>query len=247
MKIARINQSKELLIKGELIESNIDRTRLHANGNIETFEYIEGNIAGINNNNLLGLELIELAQFGVFDSFDRANNVASLGTADTGQLWMPRIGAWGIRNNKAYQPNGAIHAIATVDSEVGNVLVSADILIHATVQRGICLRFKDVNNYIIVFLKHGTYSVYVKANGAFRMTITNNDIQTTVGEYFNFQLGIRDNLIDYYRLDGKTYWGTLAIQPAEYTALPNTITNHGLYAFGYVDEDTWDNFKVEEI
>jgi len=65
MKIARINQSKELLIKGELIESNIDRTRLLSNGNIETFEYIEGSIAGIKNNNLLGLELIELAQLEV--------------------------------------------------------------------------------------------------------------------------------------------------------------------------------------
>jgi len=62
MKIARINQSKELLIKGELIESNIDRTRLHDNGNIETFEYIEGAKLGIKNNKLLGLELIELAQ-----------------------------------------------------------------------------------------------------------------------------------------------------------------------------------------
>ena len=65
MKIARINQSKELLIKGELIESNIDRTRLHDNGNIETFEYIEGSKLGIKNNNLLGLELIELAQLEV--------------------------------------------------------------------------------------------------------------------------------------------------------------------------------------
>jgi len=189
----------------------------------------------------------ELTASGVFDSFDRANNVASLGTADTGQVWVPRVGTWGIRNNKAYQPSGATHSIATVDSGMGNVLVSVDILVHATIARGVCLRFKDINNYIIVLLKHGNYIVYIKSNGAFRLAVNNNDIQTTVGEYFNFQLGIRDDLIDYYTLDGKTYWGTLAIQPAEYTALPNTIVNHGLYALSYVDDDTLDNFKVEEI
>lgn len=56
----------------------------------------------------------------VSDSFDRANN-ASLGSADTGQVWTNYVGACGIDNNQAWAPtlvSGT--AIALLDAGVAD-------------------------------------------------------------------------------------------------------------------------------
>lgn len=43
---------------------------------------------------------------GVFDSFNRANSTTGLGTADTGQSWVPITGVLGITSNEAYLVSG---------------------------------------------------------------------------------------------------------------------------------------------
>ena len=66
---------------------------------------------------------------GVYDSFNRANSTTGLGTADTGQSWIPVAGVLGITNNEAYLVSG--NAMSVIN--FGNVImqVSATVSVFA--------------------------------------------------------------------------------------------------------------------
>lgn len=64
----------------------------------------------------------------VRDSFTRADNVSSLGNAETGQTWAPVNLNWGISSNRAYNTNtGGAHSAAVVDGGVSDGIIQVDI------------------------------------------------------------------------------------------------------------------------
>jgi hypothetical protein len=67
----------------------------------------------------------------VTDSFERANNATTLGTADTGQTWVTDSGTWGILGGKAYVPAGGNDRSAVVDA------LTADCVVTATIEHGV--------------------------------------------------------------------------------------------------------------
>lgn len=106
-----------------------------------------------------------------YDSFDRANNATTLGSADTGQPWTAQNGVWGISSGRAYCPSGAGACIATLDAGLTHVMVEATVVYLTLASKGIVARYADASNYLHADL----------ASGAVRLVKTVAGSQTLVG------------------------------------------------------------------
>lgn len=75
----------------------------------------------------------------VTDSFNRADNASSLGTADTGQTWTALgTAVFGISSNQAYQSGGGAQALAVV--ETGESDGTVQVTVAVTGDAGFCFR-----------------------------------------------------------------------------------------------------------
>ncbi len=106
----------------------------------------------------MSLILINSYRFGVAgfstitDSFNRANDGSSLGTADTGQAWTSRVGVLGVNTNTCYPATlSANEALSTLDSTITDVKVKITPTTLSTVGRfvGVVGRYADNNNYYL--------------------------------------------------------------------------------------------------
>lgn len=86
----------------------------------------------------------------ITDSFNRADNASSLGTADTGQAWVvvAGLGIWGINGNQAYNPTAAVPG-AVIDRGSPNMTVQCTMAkwVTSTGNSGLIWRVIDQNNY----------------------------------------------------------------------------------------------------
>jgi len=63
----------------------------------------------------------------VFDGFNRADDATSLGSADTGQVWVATDIVFGISSNKGYAVSGTF-GMATVSCDSGDINIRAKII-----------------------------------------------------------------------------------------------------------------------
>ncbi len=92
------------------------------------------------------------ASTGVTDTFNRADNASSLGTADSGQAWTAHGGTWGIASNRAVAPSAAAYNAASLDAGALLVTVQATIIPTAVggVDIGLCGRVVDNTGYVFL-------------------------------------------------------------------------------------------------
>lgn len=89
----------------------------------------------------------------IFDSFDRADNSSSLGTADIGGAWGGEANLWRIVSNSAKEQSGQgpVYTIPTIDAGTPDV----DITVHVVPSNatpndfGLIARFTDSSNHLI--------------------------------------------------------------------------------------------------
>lgn len=89
----------------------------------------------------------------VSDSFNRADDATSLGSADTGQPWAPLNGTWGISSNKAYLVTTTSQATAATDGGSADANLSVDVTMSPTLNRaatGVIVRATDASNYLMI-------------------------------------------------------------------------------------------------
>lgn len=109
----------------------------------------------------------------ILDTFSRADNASSLGSAETGQAWTARVGTWGVSGGKAYQPGGTSEALASLNSGASDYTATVDVTWQNA--EGLLLRYVDTNNYLFAdihstgarLVRKLTGSTSVLATGAF--------------------------------------------------------------------------------
>lgn len=94
----------------------------------------------------LGLNQVSRLNGNVFDSFNRADNAASLGSAETGQAWTATVGTWGVLGGaaKLYGTSGGIGR-AIIDAPKPNCVVSVQFTTAVLNQR-LIFRYTDGSN-----------------------------------------------------------------------------------------------------
>lgn len=196
------------------------------------------------------------------DAFTRADNAASLGTADVGGAWTAHVGTWGIIGGKAYLASTTLAAIATLQrAPFADGTLTVDITTGTGPNRtdvGVILRAVDGTNALIVRLNKLVGSInrvdilkYVA--GVATQLATNDAAQlldaTTYGVKVEFFAGsIRVYL---NRNDGAGYVLLVetALSSADITTFGTTAnTRYGLYmsAAAASDDGTsrFDNFVL---
>lgn len=104
------------------------------------------------------------------DSFNRADNTSSLGTADSGQTWTAQLGTWGISSNQAYvsAANGQNSAVLDASSATGTAAVAIGAGTTATTwDMGVVGRATDVNNYYLAQFSQSGVILYKQVSGGF--------------------------------------------------------------------------------
>lgn len=102
----------------------------------------------------------------VSDSFTRANSATSLGTADTGQAWVPLSDTWGITSNTAYKVTASNQGYVVIDSGVSDCTITVTVSGTTTAGGGITFRATDVSNLWFVECGSGASSVYKSQTGS---------------------------------------------------------------------------------
>jgi hypothetical protein len=63
----------------------------------------------------------------VADSFNRADDPATLGRCDTGQTWQPQAGTWGVLGGRAYAASGAAGDLVVLPVPLADGIVRVDL------------------------------------------------------------------------------------------------------------------------
>lgn len=110
------------------------------------------------------------------DSCGRADSSSSMGTADIGGAWNPRVGTWGITSAKGYCVSNANTQIATIGTvstpgEVGADLATDAIQNHVN---GLVPLWVDINNCLLVQYYQGALTLFTRVAGTqtARVTLT---------------------------------------------------------------------------
>ncbi len=105
---------------------------------------------------------------GITDSFNRADNAASMGSADTGQVWVPNSGTWGILGNQAYTPSAPVQATTVINAGVSDCTVQVTISVAAN-GAGLCWRSTDDNNHFLIETGGVTIPCFRKQGGGYTL------------------------------------------------------------------------------
>jgi hypothetical protein len=122
----------------------------------------------------------------IYDTFTRADNASSLGTADSGQAWANTQGTWGIASNEArlFTSAGNDQNVATIDSGESNGEVSVQITTSMSgLDLGVVFRCVDASNYMLGVFNSSAMILYKQVAGSFislastgGLTIANGDV-----------------------------------------------------------------------
>lgn len=192
--------------------------------------------AGIKPANLRGT-------LAVLDSFDRADSLTSLGSADTGQVWTAHAGTWGISGSTAYIASSVSDAAATVDTGTPDGLISLDLTTGTSIVNGIyCgidFRTTDATNRLFARLREtGHVELYKQVAGTYTSL---GSAVVAVAVNTTYRLAVRlvgssiKVLVDGVELLSVT------------ETFNNTVTHHGLTGHSAGDSLAvrWDNFRVD--
>jgi hypothetical protein len=175
----------------------------------------------------------------IADSFDRADNAASLGTADGGQVWSALVGTWGISANRAVKVSAGTHTYAVLESGLSNVSIQSrlgptDLL--QTDTAGLMFRVQSAGNGLgcRLVLADQAIVLFKLVGGVFSQLASAAYSPSTATMVL--RVACEGGTIRCYIND------TLWINQAGVTDF-QTATQHGLYAFGAVTT-TWDDFSI---
>lgn len=173
----------------------------------------------------------------ILDSFNRADNILTLGSADTGQVWSALRGTWGIASNQAalITADGVTNDIAVVEAGKSNVIVTCDIKYEQ--YAGLVIRAVDYRNFINVRLENAALRVYTFEAGA---TTATASYATTFTADVTYNIKVKAS--------GSTiivYLNNVAVLSTTVTA-HQTATKNGFRVVGLLN-CRFDNFKVEAI
>lgn len=171
----------------------------------------------------------------VSDTFTRADSAVTMGNAETGQLWTPFIGTWGISGGKAYVTSNAGSVLTVVESGISDGKLS----VLATWWQNTCLVFRcvDVNNFLILQLTNGTSIVLQKyVNGVWTI-LAQSTFAEVGGLSYHMCVVLNGSNIDAY-VDGvKIFTVTESFN--------KLVTKHGLRLSSSDALSSFDNFIVE--
>lgn len=114
-----------------------------------------------------GSTIVPSTGLPVIDSFNRADNASSLGTADSGHVWTAINGTWGIASNQGRCVSTTTDPVAVVETGASDVTV--EFTLAAIDDGGVAFRVADNNNYLEAQLNAGPSRVQVwrKQSGSF--------------------------------------------------------------------------------
>jgi hypothetical protein len=127
------------------------------------------------------------------DSFNRADNGDVLGTATSGQTWVPVHGAVGISSSQAYHRTTGSNDIAAMNLPGPNVTLQAKVAVmpDANSAMGLIRLNDDKNFYLCDFLQDGRPSlwrVFADKPIALDGQRPNGDIRVKAGDTFSFTI-----------------------------------------------------------
>ncbi|MNS19092.1 hypothetical protein D3C71_868110 [compost metagenome] len=104
----------------------------------------------------------------ISDSFNRANSVSTVGTADTGQPWVPSSGStWGISGGQIYCSSDVNVDSITMETSMRNYQISARLSSYSN-KRYMNLIFHYYNDttYLLARVLNGNAEIYKLESGA---------------------------------------------------------------------------------
>jgi hypothetical protein len=105
---------------------------------------------------------VQNLSFGVFDTFRRADSPTTLGQADSGKRWIPRVGTWGVKGGEAYvaTPASRRYNLAVADMHTGDGTVQVT-LARMVESAGLVFRYQNILNYyaIVAVPRFATWGV----------------------------------------------------------------------------------------
>lgn len=172
----------------------------------------------------------------ITDSFDRADNAASLGTADTGQVWSALAGTWGISSNKAVMTGVATHHTAVVETGVSDMTIQVTLspVGSGNINPGVSFRMQDVNNGLLFRINPFNAVATLSRLVAGTPTTLAGPDYTPAGTSV-LKVVCAGTSVKCY-VDGVLLIDTTVANFA-------TETKHGLYAFGS-PPTTWNDFSL---
>lgn len=177
----------------------------------------------------------------VVDSFNRADNPDSLGTADTGQAWIPMNSKWGISNGTAIRTgsdSNSIQVIAVVDSGVsdGKVTVTNKVVSSPSKENRLVVRAQNSGNHIQVKAQADRYEIRKTVGGVmtslgnYATTPANGDVVSAILNGPSIVVFLNGSRI-------------LSASDATF----QTETKHGIGTYGATSIENFDNFRVDPI
>lgn len=108
-----------------------------------------------------------------YDTFQRADNPASLGNATSGPAWTTLAGTFGILGGQAYNPSGVLSQ-ATVDLGMSDCVVRWQIPTEG-LGTAVLVRCTNVNNLFYIRVNGGAYTLSKIVAGVFTQLISGGD------------------------------------------------------------------------
>jgi hypothetical protein len=129
----------------------------------------------------------------VSDSFDRADSALGLGTADTGETWVPYDGVDGISSNRAYRASGGAGGKngATLDCGAADGTVSIEIAVAPNAALVLYGRRSGEDNGIAVEITPTALNLYELVGGSFGLL--DQALGLTIGAADVIGLGMSDD------------------------------------------------------
>jgi hypothetical protein len=126
---------------------------------------------------------------GVTDSFNRADNAASLGSTNTGQSWVALNGTWGIQSNQAYlSAAGVGENIAYVDTGKSDGTCSAIITLSVDAHWRMTARVIDAANFLVLVITASSLTLYRVTAGGGTQIAAVSSISVNVGDRLGIQM-----------------------------------------------------------
>ncbi len=141
----------------------------------------------------------------VTDTFTRADNALTLGSAESGQAWTAVAGTWGISSNKAYCVGDMDTETAVLESGIADGIV--DCTVSGTLASGtdfriphVLVRYLDANNFLRVFYGAGNVKLQ-KSDGGVTSDLAVTALAALDGTDYAIRIAMVGNSVKVY-VDG---------------------------------------------
>ena len=171
----------------------------------------------------------------VVDSFNRADNATTLGTADSGHVWTSHAGTWGIATNQAREhASTGGYAFATVDS--GRASFTAQVTLAVATDTefpGIVFSFTDPDNALWAIADATT--LYLQKREA-AVTTTLSSVANALANGQVLKVTRSGSAIEVF-INGVS-------KLTSTSGFNSSVTRHGLFLLMVIGTSRFDDFSV---